>query len=274
MSLRIALRTVSDSAFGDRLKTALGLRAPKLVRPLSKAAAVSDLFPWRVDETWDTRFDVINIPSILFPEAMQSDAVTLYIFNANGKQTAKHRVNVPPATSVSLSLREMTESSAEYGCFACFHSATDHPELTTAGTMIADRNYVSFRRKDDSLWSYVHGNANALAETPGGALTALTGRPAHSYVYRPQIEFDDCRRFELIYINPLDRDARLSVCLLNADRTEIMKLDNVIPPRGVRVIPVDNNEHRCHMIENHGNVPDWRPTIFKFYDSHFDVLHS
>jgi hypothetical protein len=204
LSPKQALRSLSDSALGDRLKTALRFRAPKLIRPFSKNATVSDLFPWRVDETWDTRFDVMNIPSIIFPEQAVEDIASIHIFDHDGNRLSTHQIKVPPFSSVPVMIRSLLKNSSGTGTFACFHAAIGQHELTEAGSIIAERNYVSFRQQEDTLWSYVHGNANALVKpNDNDSLKTLAGKPENSYSYRPQVRFDDCLRFELIYINPL-----------------------------------------------------------------------
>ncbi len=269
------LKKVSDNALGDRVKTALRWRAPKLIRPFSSETMISELFPWRVDDTWNTRFDVANIPSIVFPEHAEDDTVSLYLFDQDGSQILKHEMVVSPFSSVPVTIGSLISNSNSVGTFACFHKHPKSPLLTESGSMITERNYVSYRRQGEKLWNYVHGNTNALAKINGKhELKSLTGRPVHSFVYSPQFQFNDCSRFELVYINPLSRQARLSVRLLGPERLETGKVDDILPARGLRVITIDNTDSHCHMIENNGDVPDWRPIIFKFYESHFDVLHG
>ena len=64
------LRLIYDRPFCDHLRALLGVRPPIFLRPLRTMETVSDLFPWRVDDTWETQFELTNLPSFLEAEIL------------------------------------------------------------------------------------------------------------------------------------------------------------------------------------------------------------
>ena len=93
-------------------------------------------------------------------------------------------------------------------------------------------------------------------------------------IYRPQLRFDDCDNFELIYSNPAKDPLDLLVRLFDDNWNEIERRVSLIPPRGLEVLKFDNNSRELVLVENQSQIGFCRPVIFKFYESFFDVFHG
>lgn len=114
-----------------------------------------------------------------------------------------------------------------------------------------------------------------MAKAPASnAIEHTIGRSHSPCVYRPQLSFDDCERFEIVVSNPARDVQPVELRLLDARRSLLESRSAVLPPRSMTVFAVDRATTPAAMVETRGRVPMWRPVIFKFYVSHFDVLHS
>jgi hypothetical protein len=273
--LKQFLRPKIDNAVGDRLKSLLRQNPPWYARPWSKDVTISDLIPWRCDNEWNTRFDVLNIPSLVFPEDSPKDKTLLVIFDADGMEIKRIENTLEPFRVKNIIFDEILDDHRGYGTFACFHHAPTIDPNMLNGSFFIDRQYVGFKRYGEPLWSFAHGNVTALTHRPGARkFGCLTTRPKDGAVYRPQIHFNDCDKFELVYVNSTLRKVDISVKFLNEDRKDILSLQEKISPAGIKVFEYNNKGRKCVSIEHKGSIELWRPIVFKYYSTHFDVLHS
>ena len=233
---RNALRRVADTAIGDRLRTAMQFRPPMNIRPLQVDASVSDLFPWRVNEVWETRFEVTNTPSFLFPNESMDDEVTIIAFRSDGSEIDRtHFVLSPFETRPYLLANLVGHENGAVGTFSVFHHAPKAEKiLKETKSLVAERGYLSFKRKGDTVWGVVHGNLHCLSKAPGGTqLDFAHGRVVRPEPYRLQLDMSDCRSFDLTFTNPSTKLQSLEVVYLSSTRAEIKRVTRVIPPRGI-----------------------------------------
>ena len=101
--------------------------------------------------------------------------VTLIFLDKDGALFHKKRVEAICCQRQTLELSSfIPESQGAYGTFCVFHSIT--PDVVTSlGSYIAERGYVSYRYKENPLRAYVHGNLDAVAMPPGRTLLQLGG---------------------------------------------------------------------------------------------------
>ena len=276
MMLRKIATKLLDNRVGDHLRIVFNHNPRLELRPWSFRQAASDLFPWRVTDEWDTRFDLLNVPSMLFPERQLQDAPTVVVFDSNGVEICRKTFHLAPGERKPMILRDLIGDRLGVGTFAVFHSTRDLGELADNGVMITDRNYLAFKRKQDKFWSYVHGNLQALAKYEDkDRLDHLGGRFKEDAVYRPQLSFADCRAFDLTFTNPTPVPQRIRLRLYDAGRELIDTLDGgFVQPNGLHVFSVDNADGKIAMVEGVGRVGMWRPAIFKHHETHFCLLHS
>ena len=273
--LRTFVRGCLDNPFGDRLKSILHPNPPWYIRPWTADLALSDLIPWRCDDEWNTRFDIMNLPSLVFPDEQPTDHTLFVVFDSEGNEIKRIKNTLEPYQSISIHFDEILDGKSSGGTFACFHHAPAIDESLLNGSYFIDRQYVSFKRQGEPLWSFAHGNVTALTHRPGADnFGCLTTKPKNWATYRPQIHFDDCEKFEVVYANPTLRTASVGLTFMDNNLNKIGSAQETIPPAGVRVIEYLNSNRDCVRIEHSGSIEFWRPIIFKYYSTHFDVLHS
>jgi hypothetical protein len=271
-----SLRPLYDTPLGDRVRVWTGVNPPINIRPRAADATISDLFPWRVDATWQTCFELLNLPSLLYPDARPTDRATLVLFGADGGTLSTHHFELAPFEARRIEIEPLLDGVAGAGAFACFHAAPCLRALAQNGSHLSERGYVGFRRRGDRLWSYVHGNQHVLARAPGrSAITPVGPASRRDWVYRPQLRFDDAAAFDLVYANPVDRPLTLSLRLFGPTGSTVGEREIALPVRGSAVISHSNAESGIIVrVESRAWCSFWRPVVFKHYESHFDVFHG
>ena len=263
------------NALTDRLRSALGIRPPHWIRPWSARTTISDLFPWRGGTDWDTKFDVMNLSSMLMPDIPAAEDVSFVLFDDSGRRLREECFTLNPFSMHELKVSDFVQG-AEQGTFVCFHALNLQCTPDFFGGNLAERNYISYRKRgaESSLWSYVHGNTYALSRRGTAGIRSIAGRPTRDIIYRPQLRFDDCLHFELIFTNTTLRKLSVRVNAFDEARALVEKKMATVPAGGMAVIAFDNAGHRISMVENEGRHFMWRPVLFKHYQTGFDVLHS
>ena len=148
-------------------------------------------------------------------------------------------------------------------------------EVQKAGCYLTERQYVSYSWKGDLVRNFVHGNIYGLSKLPNNNKTQpVVYLQPKIQVYRPQLRFDDCDRFELIFSNPCNEPNKLLVRVFDENWLELERRESLVPPKGLEVLDFDNRSRQMVLAENQSRIGLWRPIIFKYYESSFDVLHS
>jgi len=270
------IQTLANLPFSIYLRNFLGF-FPKYYQEPPLNYSASDLFFWRSDENWETRFDLINLPSVLYPQNKMSDKATIIIFDNQGHEISRHQITIQPFQTKTIEIKDLLGDTVGFGSMACFHEIVGNSLPGPPQFCLVERGFVGYRRiEDDSLlWSYIHGAAYVLAKPPGRDEVQTTRRAiGKNLLYQPQLTLSDCDRFDLIYINPNDRDVKIKICLLDQSSNVIREESDVLSPRGVRVFPLENKDRTIFRVENESKVYMWRPFILKYYETHFDIFHS
>lgn len=274
--LKTLINKIANTAPGIMLRNSIGWRGKVYVEmPLNYS--ISDLFFWCSDDNWRTRFDLLNLPSILFPQKNPEDTVTILFYNQKGEELIRKKIVIPPLESHVVWVDEIVGENAGFGTMAFFHETNQSTESEESFSCITEHGFVAYRRPSDetSLWSYVHGSAFVLAKPPGIDKPQTVRRSiSQSLTYRPQVMMSDCKRFDLIYVNPIAKKQEIVVRGLNKSGGEVESIRRIIPERGAERFSFDNENGAIWRIENDSSVFNWRPIIKKYYESHFDVFHG
>lgn len=270
--MRDALRNIANTRAGLYLRHCLGIRAPEYIPDLREV--VSDLFVWRCDETWETYFDLTHVAGILNPDARQDYTVLLALFSSEGIEIARHTLTVVFSGSRLLCINDLPGTPAGHGTFAVLHMVPLKPVFGTERTCLAERGYVSYRRKTDAspLRSYVHGNLYGIAGNPATRrFRTLTLPMRQTREYQPQVRLDDCTRCEIALVNYSPR--RLQVEAIALREGEAQQRMHIDIPAGGSVI-LDSRSLPMERVALRAKLPMPRPLLFKYYASHFDVFHG
>ena len=146
--LKKILLPLLDKPFFDHFRAATGIRPPLFLRPMKQNESISDLFPWRVDEKWETQYDLMNLPSLVFPKKNFVDFITMIFFDSRGKEISRKQFELNPLETRKILIRDFLKGITGQGTFSCFHFAKGLEEVQALQGHINDRQYVSFSWKN------------------------------------------------------------------------------------------------------------------------------
>ena len=268
------LSRLANTRVALHLRHLLGVRPPDYIPDFRET--VSDLFLWRCDDEWETCFDLMHLAGLLNPEARQDYAVLIVLYADTGTEISRHRFTVRFAASQLVRLNDLLGSPpCRHGTFAVAHLASVESIFGPEAACLAERGYVSYRRKQDAspLRSYVHGNLYGIGARPAtGRMRALAQPSRRVREYQPQVRLDGCQFCEIALVNYSPRALTVQTIAITAGAVRGARMDTHLPSRASALI--DTRSLPLERVALRAPVPMPRPLLFKHYESHFDVFHG
>jgi hypothetical protein len=137
---------------------------PLSYRPKIIHAQVSDLFIWRNSDEYQTFFELITLSGLLGEfDSEQNRKVRFEFYNSDGERVFELFLDSHANKRQTINLSQYLPANAgSIGTFCVFHGPTPS-EISSVGSFLAERGYVSYRYRNAPLRSYVHGNFDAVA---------------------------------------------------------------------------------------------------------------
>ena len=249
-------------------------KQPLTSLPAEASAPISDLFVWRSSPEWQTFFELIDIPS-LFEDDSSSRNVTLVFFDDSGRLISERKIVLDANRRQTLDISSMLDrADGETGAFAVFHSATP-AVLTSLGSFLAERGYVSYRYRDSPLRAYVHGNLDAIAQGQDGSLQLLGGTSFLPRHYSLQHELQPGVVYELVLVNPTTTVQHCTIKLISvcSGNTEGVQMVN-LPPGGLRFITLSVVKSVSVRLVIGSRLVMAKPLVFRIQNFRMDVFHG
>jgi len=245
-------------------------------RPYDLNAPISDLFIWRNSAEWQTSFELIDIPGLFVDsEGDSSTLVKLVFFDNSGHQFLSKEIVVLPAIRQTINLAShLAGINEEMGTFAVFHNSVPLA-ISSIGSYLAERGYVSYRYQGAPLRSYVHGNLDAIAQNTNGNLQALGGSSFFQRQYRMQFELTPGSQYKLCLVNPTASEQKCVGKLVSINGGKILcSKPFKLTPGGVHELTFQSEvtEHARVVIESH--IVMARPLVFSIQNFKMDVFHG
>lgn len=265
---------IHGSALGFRLRRFIESAPIAELKPFNARAAISDLFVWRCDDTWETDFEIFNITSFVYPREMPEETCKIIFFDADGREFNRVEFTLAALERRTLKISEYLDGRTGFGTFSVFHHSDLSGRFSEHDSHLTERGYIGYRRKGDRLKSFCHGNLQSLSQAPGQKNYSYVAATTPPMRYYPQLILSDCQKAELIYTNPSAKARALQIGLFDRDSQKIDERNIIIPPRGARIITIDNSDGKIHTFDNRGGIVMWRPVIVKYYETHYDAMHG
>ncbi len=266
------------SAFLNRAVRAIWtFRQPLTNLPTVPSGPLSDLFFWRVDEEWQTYFELIDMVGMFGEDDIsQGDiSVELVFFDHLGYKIGNTIVSVPLHKRKVLSISELLgERYSGVGTFCVLHKKT--PESIKAlGSSLAERGYISFRYRRAPLRSYVHGNLDAVAKGPQGEVERLGGVSLLMREYRLQYELRRGRRYEIALVNASPKGQKVICELLDNQSNDLTgeRFEANLPAGGCHIFNIDPKFKSARIVIK-SHLVMARPLVFCYDADRLDVLHG
>jgi hypothetical protein len=277
MSVIKRLKNTIERVFPPIVVTFLKNQFGLVVIPYNKRSVISDLFPFKIKDTWDTHFELLNLPSLLNPENQLIPYWVRFIFfDENGRIIYEHKLKNVGCNRITINIKELVNkySSSGYGTFACFHEYYGNEDQTFGG-FIAERGYTGYQNKTlSNMKGYVHGNLDAIALGFENNLSCLGGYSRiKKYEFRLQHELTGASIYELGFVNSSNTEQRLIVFFTNQN-LDSEKVVLEIPSRGIRWYRRQLNENEKGRINVVSRLNLARPVVFRHQEKSFDVFHG
>lgn len=242
--------------------------------PSSSKDSVSDLFPFKVTEEWNTYFELLNIPSMIDPfQTTDEHAVDIVFFNEDGHVIKNDTFKVHSIGRTTINIGELlNHEEVKSGTFACFHLGN---ELDIVGDgYLVDRGYVGYEnRRLSQVRGYVHGNFNAISFNNHSGYKLLGKSFRDTKTYFLQHELTGEAQYELFFVNSDKKDHQVNINVTSIiDKPIIHALS--IPSGGIRSLSliVQGDDRKKVEIRSKLILP--RPVVFRTNASSIDVFHG
>ncbi len=247
--------------------------------PYSKQSVISDLFPFKIHNGWETHFELLNIPILIDPESQANNNynVKFMFFDENGKLFFEWVKQEKGCIRQTILLNEILKDKSKtgVGTFACFHE-NYLTSLQKQGGFLAERGYTGYsNHKFSKMKGYVHGNLDSLALNYSGKILCLGKRfRFKNNEYRLQHCLEGPAIYEMGFVNTSSSGENLTLEILSLDNETLNKEKRFIPSKAVTwfSVQINTNESRRVIIHSKLNLP--RPVIFRIEDNSFDVFHG
>jgi len=243
---------------------------PLTKKPKNIGLSTSDLFLWRVDENWETFFNIININS-LFGDTKEN-FVKVVLFNEYGIFLFEKVITLKEYDNQLISIKKIFSNAkvdhGVYGTFSIFHSKTP-PQIIKSDSFLAERGYVSYKYSKSILRSYVHGNLDAIDEN----LAPLSGSMLFARTYKLQYLFNKGGKYQISIFNPTSVRKKIEIHISDESKNLLDIRSLEIYSKGVNLlsledIPVD------YFISIKSKQAMARPIVFSFQNKSMDVFHG
>jgi hypothetical protein len=168
----------------------------------------------------------------------------------------------------------LSGANEEMGTFAVFHKSIPMA-ISSMGSYLAERGYVSYRYQGAPLRSYVHGNLDAIAHNTNGELQVLGGSSFFQRQYRLQFELTPGSQYQLCVINSTASEQKCIGKLVSIKGGGILNSQPFKLTSGaVHALNFKSEvtEHARVIIESH--IIMARPLVFNIQNSKMDVFHG
>lgn len=278
MTMTVRVRKTIIKMLPSRIRDLLRNEVSLVRLPKRPRTVISDLFPFRVDGSWETHFELLNVPSLIDPArvAQSSYVATFHFFDETGQPVHRWQTESQGMRRRTISINEVMRGvpSSGRGTFACFHEAF-LPQLETRQSFLTERGYTGYANTALSkVRGYVHGNLDAIACDDAGRLTCL-GKSFRlgSGEYRLQHQLEGPAIYEFCVVNTSDADEDITF-EIQSDAAATTRQTQFVPSRGVMWISreVKADERARVVIHSKLNLP--RPVVFRIERQSFDVFHG
>ncbi len=247
--------------------------------PKQKKSVVSDLFPFRIHDGWETYFELLNVPMLIDPQHQKNTkySVRFIFFDESGKCFYEWNKEEQGCFRQTINLNELLndKSISGYGTFACFHE-NYLPHLEAQDGFLAERGYTGYANQAYSkAKGYVHGNLDALAMNEQGETLCL-GKSfrLRNNEYRLQHQLEGPATYELGFVNTSASTQSIQVEILSEDNQQVKLEKKYVPSKGIVWFShkISSNDPLRVVIYSKLNLP--RPVVFRVEENSFDVFHG
>lgn len=240
-------------------------------------SVISDLFIFRIEENWETYFELLNVQNVISPgtEAEVPDKATVFFFNNDGKLISYIEVDTANEMKRSININFLAKELKikQDGLFSVFHH--NPPQLfDDYNSFLAERGYTAYVNPiKGKIKSFVHGNLDSISLGKHNKTKLLGELSFKEKEYHLQHLLEANNMYELFIVNPSNKIQTFEVIEQSGLKQKKHKL--IIPSGGVRkFIKPKNNSNSNTRIIIKSKLSLARPVVFKYMETSFDIFHG
>jgi len=242
-----------------------------------KGSAVSDLFPLRIEDGWNTFFELLNYYQILNPEEQNiiNGAVEIKFYDICGIFLKTHKIKNSARLKHTLNLKEIANENGinHDGVFAVFHQK-ETPWISEQNSFLAERGYIGFENRNlGNIKSFIHGNLDAISQSKKGKESLLGNTSFFNKEYHLQLDLSYNFSYELFWVNPSKKLQLFKIVESRHTKNKLTVFE--IPSKGIKsLLIVKNKNQENTKIIIKSKLYMARPVVFKYMENSFDVFHG
>lgn len=263
------------SLFKRKAKYAIFIPKKVTKTPDNSTSVISDLFCVRHDPNWKTYFELLNVEGLIFGDNTPNFGTNaeFVFFDSNGDIVDSKIVEVGQFGRETIALDEFFVPNIKFASsFSVFHGGP-RDEKALAGSFLAERGYVGFKKSNCSIRGYVHGNLDAIAKSDQGT-EMLGNQGIIRRCYQVQHPLRGPARYEFFISNPCKRASRIQI----ETRSPIGKWRVIerfiLKPRGSKIFTVDKSSSEPSFVRVKSRLYLGRPVVFRIAGQGIDVFHG
>ena len=243
----------------------------------SKGATISDLFILRMEDNWQTFFELLNITQIMNPtqEEISEARVSFLFYSTTGEFLGCKEIDLPNQMKKTIDVNQIAKTLGitKDGLFSVFH---ENPPrwFESYNSFLAERGYTGYLNTDKgNIKSFVHGNLDSISVKSNKKTKLLGEVSLRQKEYRLQHTLDDNKEYELFFVNPSLK--KQAIDLLERWGHEERRTQLILPSGGMGkyVKPIRELQSSSRLIIK-SKLPLARPVVFKHMETSFDVFHG
>lgn len=246
--------------------------------PSDSRSVVSDLFPFKIFNEWETHFELLNIPMLINPlyNKYEEYKTTFLFFDESGKFFHRHEINNVGCVKKTININELIndKSISGFGTFACFHNCV-LPNIESEGGFLAERGYTGYKNsKFSNVKGFVHGNLDSLALNSSGNLKCLGGSFLfQKHEFRLQHQLIGPATYEFGFVNSSTSTKSIILEIISDSRPKFKEKKDILS-KGIVWFSytIDQNEKARVIVKSKLTLP--RPVVFRIENNSFDVFHG
>ena len=253
------------------------------INPQDSEFTFSDLFIWRCDNDWKTKYELFPYVGLLSKKEELPHIGTcksrLVILSNDGDFLAEIKLEFEPVKKFILNLADhipSSMSSDHYGTFMIFHKTIPRKEFLDGG-YLTDRGYTSYGFRSGNTLSYVHGNLDAVSgKYSNRGIEELTYLKSTflKRSFQLQYLFNPINSYEIAITNPTRKNHKVYLNFFNNKREKLKSIEIELSTLGLKIVKLPSFESNF-LIFIRSNLPMARPLIFKSVNQKFvDVFHG